>query len=117
MSLINVGICGASGKMGKALVRAVVNNNKLQLSSALEHDSNTNIGKDSGTIANIEPTGVNIISNADNFFADCDAVIDFSFADASVENIKAAVKHNCAYVLGTTGLNDCLLYTSPSPRD
>ena len=53
MSLINVGICGASGKMGKALVRAVVNNNKLQLSSALEHDSNTNIGKDSGTIANI----------------------------------------------------------------
>ena len=67
MSLINVGICGASGKMGKALVRAVVNNNKLQLSSALEHDSNTNIGKDSGTIANIEPTGVNIISNADKF--------------------------------------------------
>ena len=34
MSLINVGICGASGKMGKALVRAVVNSNKLQLSSA-----------------------------------------------------------------------------------
>jgi len=106
MSLINVGICGASGKMGKALVRAVVNNNKLQLSSALEHDSNTNIGKDSGTIANIEPTGVNIISNADKFFTDCDAVIDFSFADASVENIKAAVNHNCAYVLGTTGLNE-----------
>ena len=71
MSLINVGICGASGKMGKALVRAVVNNNKLQLSSTLEQDSNINIGKDSGTIANIEPTGVNIISNADNFFADC----------------------------------------------
>ena len=31
MSLINVGICGASGKMGKALIRAVVNKNKLQI--------------------------------------------------------------------------------------
>ena len=105
MSLINVGICGAAGKMGKALVRAVVSDNKLQLSGALEHDLNSNIGKDSGTIANLEPTGVNIISSADKFFSDCDAVIDFSFADASVENIKAAIKYNCAYVLGTTGLN------------
>jgi len=110
MSLINIGICGASGKMGKALVREVVNSNKLQLSGALEKDTNANIGKDSGIIANIEPTGVNIISNTDTFFAGCDAVIDFSFADASVENIKAAINHNCAYVLGTTGFNEAQVH-------
>ena len=42
----------------------------------------------------------------DKFFAECDAIIDFSFTDASVENIKAAMSHNCSYVLGTTGFNE-----------
>ena len=106
MSLINVGICGASGKMGKALIRAVVNNNKFNLTGALEHEANANVGKDSGVIANIEPTNVNITSDTDKFFAECDAIIDFSFTDASVENIKAAMSHNCSYVLGTTGFNE-----------
>ena len=89
MSLINVGICGASGKMGKALIRVVVNNNKFNLTGALEHEANANVGKDSGVIANIEPTNVNITSDTDKFFAECDTIIDFSFTDASVENIKA----------------------------
>lgn len=106
MSLINVGISGASGKMGKALIRAVVLNNKLQLRGALEHSKNPNIGKDAGVIANLEPTGIKLTSNAEKFFSDCDAVIDFSLAEAAVENIRNAKKHNCAYVLGTTGLNN-----------
>ena len=106
MSLINIGICGASGKMGKALIRAVVNNDKFNLRGALEHEANANVGKDSGVIANIEPTNVNITSDTDKFFAECDAIIDFSFTDASVENIKAAMSHNCSYVLGTTGFNE-----------
>ena len=105
MSIINIGICGASGKMGRALIRSVTDNKKLQLKGALERDIDLNIGKDSGVISNIEPTGVNITSDTNVFFSDCDAIIDFSFADASVENIKIASKYNCAYVLGTTGLN------------
>ena len=44
MSLINVGICGASGKMGKALVRAVENKRyrlrkKLSLNTEISLDS------------------------------------------------------------------------------
>ena len=103
MSLTNVGICGASGKMGKALIRAVVNNNKFNLTGALEHEANANVGKDSGVIANIEPTNVNITSDTDKFFAECDAIIDFSFTDASVENIKAAMSHNCSYIASSIG--------------
>jgi len=105
MSIINIGICGASGKMGRALIRSVTDNKKLQLKGALERDIDLNIGKDSGVISNIEPTGVDITSDTNVFFSDCDAIIDFSFADASVKNIEIASKYNCAYVLGTTGLN------------
>ena len=111
MSLINIGICGASGRMGKALIRSVADNKKLQLKGALERDVDPNIGKDSGVIANIEPTGVDITSDTNVFFSNCDAVIDFSFADASIKNIEIASKHNCAYVLGTTGLNQIQINT------
>ena len=31
MSLIKVGICGASGKMGKVLIKAVTLNNEMEL--------------------------------------------------------------------------------------
>ena len=67
MSLIKVGICGASGKMGKALIRAVQINKKMQLFGALEHFKNPNLGRDAGVVANIEPLGVKIISDAKSF--------------------------------------------------
>jgi 4-hydroxy-tetrahydrodipicolinate reductase len=106
MSLIKVGICGASGKMGKALIRAVQANEKMQVFGALEHFKNPNLGRDAGVVANIEPLGIKIISDAKIFFENCDAVIDFSFAGAAIENITNASKYNCTYVLGTTGLEE-----------
>jgi len=104
MSFIKVGICGASGKMGKALIRLVRLHNDMQLVGALEHFENLNLGKDAGVVANIEPVGIKIISDTKTFFHDCDAVIDFSFAGAVIDNITNASQNNCAYVLGTTGL-------------
>ena len=68
MSLIKVGICGASGKMGKALIRAVQANEKMQVFGALEHFKNPNLGRDAGVVANIEPLGIKIISDAKIFF-------------------------------------------------
>ena len=106
MSLIKVGICGASGKMGKVLIKAVTLNNEMELVGALEHVDNSNIGQDAGIIANIESVGVNITSDSKDFFKRCDAVIDFSFAGAVIENITNASQNNCAYVLGTTGLEE-----------
>jgi len=103
MSLLKVGICGASGKMGRALIKAVSNNDQLELVGALEHFENTNIGKDAGEVANCGNIGVKIISDAEEFFSKSQGVIDFSFASASIENIQIASKHNCSYVLGTTG--------------
>ena len=106
MSLIKVGICGASGKMGKALIRAVQSNDALQLAGALEHSENPNIEQDAGLVANIKKAGIKIVSDADTFFSECETVIDFSFASAAVQNINIASKNNCSYILGTTGLEE-----------
>ena len=47
-----------------------------------------------------------------------DVVIDFSHPLSTKKIINSCLKHNIPMVIGTTGLNkDCLLYTSPSPRD
>ena len=106
MSLIKVGVCGASGKMGKALIKAVSLDKNLELVSALEHVENENVGKDAGEIANGGSLGVKIISDPEEFFSKSNGVIDFSFADASENNIQIAANHKCFYVLGTTGFNN-----------
>ena len=42
---------------------------------------------------------IKIISDEKIFFENCEAVIDFSFAGATIENITNASKNNCIYVL------------------
>ncbi len=105
MERVKVGICGASGRMGRALIKAVSNNEQLELVAALEHSNNENVGKDVGEVANCGKLGIEIISDAEVFFSKSEGVIDFSFASSSIENIKMASKHNCSYVLGTTGFD------------
>ena len=105
MERLKVGICGASGKMGKALIKAVINNVNLELAGALEYAESQNLGKDAGETAGCGNIGIKITSDPNDFFSKVDGVIDFSFASSSIENIKMASKHNCSYVLGTTGFD------------
>ena len=51
MSLIKVGICGASGRMGQELIRAVELDTNMKLAAALEVQNHNNIGKDTGLVA------------------------------------------------------------------
>ena len=72
MTDIKVGICGASGKMGRSLIKVVHSDKDLILSGALEAINNPFLGKDCGVIAGIGSLGTNITDKRDLFFNNLD---------------------------------------------
>ena len=92
--MINVVVCGASGRMGQTIGRMVSESSDLELVGGI----------------NLKPGsffGAEIVEskNAENLLktTKADVLIDFTIASAAVENVKMAARNNVALVVGTTG--------------
>ena len=102
--MINIGISGAAGRMGRMLVQATAETEETQLTAAFEHPSNELLGVDAGTLAGAGELGVRI---TDQFDAELfDVLIEFTSPDATMEHVRLCVKSNKAIIIGTTGLTD-----------
>ncbi len=99
--MISVAIAGAAGRMGRLLVRNVVEDGELELKQAFDV---TRVGEDAGELAGAGRTGVRISDNIEEL--DSDILIDFTVADAAVKNIKIASQKGVKLVVGTTGFSD-----------
>jgi 4-hydroxy-tetrahydrodipicolinate reductase len=94
--MINVVICGASGRMGQTLGRMVHEAPDLELVGGINLKSSSFFGaeiveaKDADAL--LKRTGA-------------DVVIDFTVASAVVENVRVAAQNNCALIVGTTGIS------------
>ena len=103
---IAVAVAGASGKMGRMLIKAVDENPMVYLSSATCHPSEKDIeGKDAGLIAGIESLDVSISSNPKSLL-NSEVIIDFTSPEATINHAEIASKNNIAHVIGTTGLSE-----------
>jgi 4-hydroxy-tetrahydrodipicolinate reductase len=80
---VNVIICGAKGRMGRALVSAVSSDPELRLAGEIDQ------GDDLMTV-----------------IATGDVVIDFSVREATAAIARIAANHKKALVIGTTGHSD-----------
>lgn len=103
--MINVIISGAAGKMGKFLIKNVLDAKDMTLVGATEHLKSPFIGKDAGVVAGVEPSKITITSALHPLLINADVVIDFSTGPV-VENAKAAVKAGVGVVIGTTALTN-----------
>lgn len=102
--MIKVGIAGAAGKMGKALVRAVTEHPELSLSAAWDRQEHTSIGEDAGVLAGVSSLGVVVSDSAIEAITKSEIVIDFTAPDATVAIVREALKIGCALIIGTTGM-------------
>ena len=80
MNQVRIIICGSQGRMGQALVAGVKTDPALQLVGEVD------LGDDLGRV-----------------IAGCDAIIDFSFREATAKIAHLAAQHQKALVIGTTG--------------
>ncbi|MDA0237190.1 MAG: 4-hydroxy-tetrahydrodipicolinate reductase [Proteobacteria bacterium] len=105
MNKIKIAVCGASGKMGRALIGAIRDDDALNLSGALELPGNPHLGKDAGALLGFV-SGVNISSDI-AFVADgAEVLIDFTRPEGTLRHLEACVSNKTALVIGTTGFSD-----------
>ena len=100
---IKIAIHGAMGRMGKAVIRSVVDHGKAELVAAIERDSHPQVGTDAGVVVGVSALGVSVSSSIREGLQDADVVIDFSLAEPSTALLRAAAEAKVPVVVGTTG--------------
>jgi 4-hydroxy-tetrahydrodipicolinate reductase len=105
MADMKIGIVGAAGRMGVALVRAATEARGCRVAAATERAGHAALGKDAGVVAGIDPLGIALGKDAAALFKACDAVLDFTAPEAAVAHAALAARHGIIFVTGTTGLS------------
>lgn len=106
MKTLNIGIMGASGRMGRMLIQAVLNNPTTKLHSAFVPAFSSLIGCDAGEFIGQPKTDVKLCAfTGEESLSGIDVLIDFSLPDAVDTTIEACVRTGTPLVMGVTGLS------------
>jgi len=98
-------VVGAGGRMGRELVRAVLETSGVELAGAVEHPSRGEVGQDAGRLAGLAEAGVAVTGDPLPLFAQADGVLDFTTPAATLEFAMLAAQARLVHVIGTTGLS------------
>jgi 4-hydroxy-tetrahydrodipicolinate reductase len=95
--MTRVGVLGAGGRMGQAIIAALAEAPGLKLGGAVERAGHRIVGTKLGD-------GLIVCSNPLALAHACDVLIDFTTPDALAANLEAACESRTPLVVGTTGL-------------
>ena len=98
-------VAGAGGRMGRTLVKAIVDGKGFALAGALEDARSPLIGWDAGTLAGTPENGVKLSGDAGALLDKADGIIDFTAPAATVAFAALAAKSGKVHIIGTTGLS------------
>ena len=101
--MTRIAICGAGGRMGRALIAAVHAAEGVQLSAAIERNGSEFLGQDAGELAGVGRLGVSITDDLAQ--VDFDVDIDFTAPAATIIHAGVCQRLGRGLVIGTTGLN------------
>ena len=104
--MINVGVIGAGGRMGRMLIEAIQDNPQTILTAAIERQGSSLVGADAGEVAAVGRLDVKIVDDLQSVINKIDVLIDFSLPAATEQNMQVCAEHNVAMVIGTTGFNE-----------
>jgi len=105
MADMKIGVVGAAGRMGGAVVRQVTETGGCAVVAASEIPGSAAIGRDAGELAGIGSLGVEVTDDAAALFGRVDAVIEFSAPDSTAAHARDAASAGCIHIIGTTGLD------------
>ncbi len=102
--MIKVAVAGAAGRMGRLIVKNVVEDEELELAQAFDVRE---IGKDAGELAGVGRIGIPITDAGEmENVLNADVLVDFTVAEGAVENIRVASERGVKLVVGTTGFTE-----------
>ena len=107
---IRVAVCGAAGRMGREVVKAIVEADGLHLVAAIDIAS---VGIDAGELAGAGRTGVHVETELEPALRKWmpDVIVDFTLPDSVKRNAIVALENGVAPVIGATGLSQADLST------
>ena len=104
--MIRAVIVGASGRMGRALLRCALQWPAGKVIAAVDHAGSEFIGRDAGELAGIGANGMLVRHDlAALLAAGADVVIDFSDASATAGHLDICAAASMPILVGTTGLH------------
>jgi 4-hydroxy-tetrahydrodipicolinate reductase len=102
---IRIAVAGASGRMGRTLVEAIVGSADCRLAGALDLPDATGLGRDAGEFLG-QRTGVAITADLDRALRDADVLIDFTRPEGTLTHLRACAAGGVRMVIGTTGFDE-----------
>jgi len=93
---MKVAVAGAGGRMGRALIEAVLADRELGLAAALDAVGSPAVGQPAGDLKITADLGA---------LAGADVLIDFTRPEGTLAHLDACLKHAKPMVIGTTGFS------------
>lgn len=103
--MTKIGIFGANGRMGRALVAAATEQ-QLQLTQATVRAGSALTGVDAGELAGCGKLGLSLSETSISAVEQADVWVDFTMPEAMLAQLELAVQAKKAMVIGVTGLSD-----------
>jgi 4-hydroxy-tetrahydrodipicolinate reductase len=97
-------VVGAAGRMGCALIRALLLTPGATLAGAIEREGSPALGSDAAALVGLPEIGVKVTSDPLTAFAQAEGVLDFTSPAATLEFAALAAQARIVHVIGTTGL-------------
>jgi 4-hydroxy-tetrahydrodipicolinate reductase len=102
---LNLIVCGAGGRMGTAVVRAIQQSAGTALVAAIDKAGSPRLGKDAGEISAAGNLGITVSDKIEPYLKPGTVIIDFTRPEASLTYLRAAAKKAVPIVVGTTGFD------------
>ena len=103
--MCNVFISGATGKVGRILIKEILEDIDLKLAGGSASKESKDLGKDLGSLIGRSNININILEGISNE-KDIDLIIDFSRPQNSIQVLRFARKENIPILIGTTGFKE-----------
>ena len=99
-------VTGAAGRMGRMVIRTIVESEGVSLAGAVEREGTRAVGADAGILAGCDKLGVAVTADPLPLLLSADGIVDFSSPAASIEFAGLAAQARIVHVVGTTGFSD-----------
>ena len=101
----NICVAGASGRMGRMLVEAILNADDCTLTGALDVPGSPALGTDPAAFLG-KDSGVRITADLAQGLQGVDCLIDFTRPEGTLAHLKVCEQLGVKLVIGTTGFTD-----------
>ena len=101
-----ISIPGGNGRMGKTLIKEIIENENLQLANSYCLPDEKEKGLDLGTLVGLNPIDKILTDNLSSIFEDTDVIIDFTVPEASILHVEKAATYKIPIIIGTTGFSN-----------